>query len=347
MPEDRRFRTVTVVGLGAVGGSVAKGMLRRLPGVPVFGVDPDGASAALAARDGVRVQPALGDCDVQGGAVVFATPIDATLRLVRETAPLWRAAALATDVASLKAPVMDAAARGAATAATAAGAAAPSPAAAGAAAPSPAAAGAAAPSPFVGSHPMCGTERSGWEAARADLFDGARVWLCPAAVGGAAVGRAATRADAARSDADTPRSDADAAVSDAGPARDGPEAAARAFWRLLGARPRSIGAARHDRAMSMVSHLPQLLANALAATLDDAGLAADLLGPGGRDMTRLAGSSPSMWLPLLAAAAEDDAAALLALEGWIGRVRDMLRAGDADGLEALMERGGRWLAAGG
>lgn len=265
-----------------MGGSVAKGVLRRLPGVPVFGVDPDGESAARAARDGVRVVPRLRDCDVDGGVVVFAAPLDATVRLVRETAPVWRGAALATDVASLKAGVLEAASA------------------------------APASSPFVGAHPMCGSERSGYSAARADLFDSTRVWLCPAATGDAASGA---------------------------------EAAARGFWSMLGARPRTIAAERHDRVMALVSHLPQLLSNALAATLEDAGVSAGQLGPGGRDMTRLAGSSPSMWLPLLEAAAGEDAAALRAVEHRIAAIRGMLESGDLRGVETLMDRGGRWVSA--
>ena len=302
MPEGGRFRTVTVAGLGAMGGSVAKGVLRRLPGVPVFGVDPDGESAGRAARDGVRVAPSLRDCDVDGGVVVFAAPLDATVRLVGETARVWRSAALATDVASLKTAVMAAASR-----AMAGGAGASDSSASGAMPPA-----AMASPPFVGAHPMCGSERSGYAAARADLFVGARVWLCPAGT--------------------------DDRAGDA-------EALARAFWTMLGARPRRITAERHDRVMARASHLPQLLSNALAATLEDAGLSAGLLGPGGRDMTRLAGSGPSMWLPLLEALAGEDASALLAVERRIAAIRKMLEAGDLRGLETLMERGRRWVAA--
>lgn len=294
MPEGARFRTVTVVGLGTMGGSVAKGALRRLPGVPVFGVDPDGENSGLAARDGVRVVPSLQHCDVDAGVVVFAAPLDATVRLVRETAAVWGRAALATDVASLKVAVLEAAT--------------------GAAAQADRPPDSPTSRPFVGAHPMCGSERSGYLAGRADLFVGARVWLCPA-----------PNAD--------PASDA--------------EVGARAFWSMLGARPCTIPAARHDRMMALVSHLPQLLSNALAVTLEDAGMSADLLGPGGTDMTRLAGSSPSMWLPLLEAAAGEDSAALLALERRIAAIREMLEDGDLQDLETVMDRGRRWVSAGG
>lgn len=292
MTEGALFRTVTVVGLGAVGGSVAKAVLRRAPGVPVFGIEPDRKSAGLAARDGVQVMGRLGDRDLGGGVVVFAAPLDATVRLVRETGAVWRRAALTTDVASLKVAVLKAA-EGAVQAVEGAEPAQPHPA------------------PFVGAHPMCGSERSGYAAARDDLFEGARVWLCPAA----------------------------------GEESAGGESAARAFWTMLGGVPRAIPAKRHDRIMASASHLPQLLANALAATLEDAGVTPNLLGPGGRGMTRLAGSNPAMWLSLLAAAAPEDAAALLAVERQIAAIRRMLASGDASGLEELMNRGRRWVSA--
>ena len=248
------FRSVTVVGLGVMGGSVARAVLARLPGTPVFGIDPAPGCATMAARDGVEVLAGLADAEVAGGVVVFAAPLDVTVKLVRETAATWGRAALATDVASLKHPVLAAAA-------------------------SPPAAAAAQPDVFVGAHPMCGSERSGYAAARADLFEGADVWICP------------------ESERVPPE-----------PAPSGPEpdpalhrdavARATAFWTALGGRPRMISAARHDRVMAWTSHLPQLLAGALAAVLHDQGITRDQLGPGGRGMTRLAGSSPAMWRPL-------------------------------------------------
>ena len=107
------FRSVTVVGLGVMGGSVARAVLARLPGTPVFGIDPDPGCATMAARDGVEVLAGLeglADAEVAGGVVVFAAPLDVTVKLVRETAATWGQAALATDVASLKHPVLAAAA---------------------------------------------------------------------------------------------------------------------------------------------------------------------------------------------------------------------------------------------
>src|SRR5262249_22263985 len=112
---------------------------------------------------------------------------------------------------------------------------------------------------FVGSHPMAGDHRSGWRAARRGLCSGARVCLCA-----------------------TDRTPAELVGR------------ADAFWRGLDAHPMTIDASAHDRTLAWTSHLPHLVSAALALALRDAGVKRDELGPGGRDITRLAGSSPEM-----------------------------------------------------
>ena len=140
---------------------------------------------------------------------------------------------------------------------------------------------------FVGGHPMAGAERGGFEAARADLFAGAP-W---ALVGG-------------------------------GPAR----AAVAALVRQLGARPVACGAEEHDRAVAFTSHLPQLLATALAAELEARGdaLAAELVGPAGRDLLRLAASPWAVWSDVLEHNREEVERALDAVRGRAGQPADAL-----------------------
>ena len=69
--------------------------------------------------------------------------------------------------------------------------------------------------------------------------------------------------------------------------------------RRIGARPVWVGAEQHDYAVGLTSHLPQLLAVALASflydRLDENGLPITLAGPGLRDTLRLAGSPYSTW----------------------------------------------------
>ena len=69
--------------------------------------------------------------------------------------------------------------------------------------------------------------------------------------------------------------------------------------RAIGARPEWVDAETHDWAVGIVSHLPQLLAIALARTVqdetDETGLPLSLAGPGLQDVLRLAGSPYGMW----------------------------------------------------
>ncbi|MGF1663535.1 MAG: prephenate dehydrogenase [Kineosporiaceae bacterium] len=120
---------------------------------------------------------------------------------------------------------------------------------------------------FVGGHPMAGRERSGPLAARADLFE-ARPWVVTATPG----------------------------TSDAARARVG------SLARDLGAVVVDMGAAEHDEAVAVVSHLPQLAASLVAARLRGAGdRAVGLAGQGLRDVTRIAASDPVLWAQILAA----------------------------------------------
>lgn len=315
--------TVVVVGLGAMGGSVAKASAARLPAVRVQGVDPSPANAAMAARDGVEIVGRLDECRLAGSAVVYAAPLDATVALVEAEAALWSRAALVTDVAGLKAPVLAAARR------TGSGA-------------------------FVGAHPMCGSESAGYGAARADLFEGATIWLCPVAEDAApcGVGDAETDADASGAGvsktgavaSDRGASGTNAVASDHGVAATDALARAEAFWRALGGRPRVVDPVWHDWTMSRASHLPQLVAWTLAGVLADEGVARADLGAGGRDMTRLAASPPQMWLPLLDVAAADDAEALERLEQALAGVRKALAAGDAAAVRKTIREAGRWVS---
>ena len=160
---------------------------------------------------------------------------------------------------------------------------------------------------FVGSHPMAGDHRSGWAAARRGLFDGARVCLTP-----------------------THRS-APAAVR-----------RVRALWKSLGARPESISAAAHDRLVAAASHLPQLVSSSLAAELGRAGVGRSLLGPGGRDVTRLAGADSRMWLAI----ATDNADLIAPLVRSQGRVLTRLAAaldrGDRAAVASLFATARAW-----
>jgi len=126
---------------------------------------------------------------------------------------------------------------------------------------------------FLGGHPMAGKEISGIAAADGELFRGSKYAL----IGESAAGNAEPR---------------DARVTK--------------FFALiekLGAEPVWLNEDAHDRAAAIVSHLPQLLAVALAGVVrdqtDETGLPVTLAGRGLRDALRLAGSPYSVWRDII------------------------------------------------
>jgi prephenate dehydrogenase len=156
---------------------------------------------------------------------------------------------------------------------------------------------------FIGGHPLAGAETAGVENARADLFEGARWYLTP-----------------------TERS--------SGLLYD----RLQRLLSSLGARPQAIDPRGHDRLMATISHLPHVLANALA------GEAADSLvqgserlpdvGPSFRDMTRVAGSNPAIWADIFASNREAVAASVDSVGERLREAARLIRAGDREALAA-------------
>lgn len=158
----------------------------------------------------------------------------------------------------------------------------------------------------IGTHPLAGTHGVGFAAAVADMFRGAMVSV-------------EARADA--------RQRADAEL----------------LWSLLGAAQVTYETAEdHDRRMAWVSHLPQLAATAVASTLSRARCRSGQLGPGGRDVTRLAESSLAVWLPILDRAPHETVDSLAALERAIAGIRELVERRDWTSLSRLWEEARRW-----
>jgi prephenate dehydrogenase len=129
---------------------------------------------------------------------------------------------------------------------------------------------------FIGSHPMAGSERTGFAAARAGLYQNAACILTPPP--------------------NTPRGDVER-LGD--------------FWKALGCRIYEMGALEHDEAVAKISHLPHIAAalTTLAAFRPEPGVT-ELAAGGLRDTTRVASGDPEMWCEILM---ENRAALLTAL----------------------------------
>jgi len=118
--------------------------------------------------------------------------------------------------------------------------------------------------------------------------------------------------------------------------------AVQSMWQALGARVRPIDADAHDRLMVWASHLPQMISNVVARAMAEAGLTVSDLGPGGRDLTRLAGSSPEMWTGLLAEANEENVRAIESVQRSLEAVRTALSERSLDEVADLMRTTREW-----
>lgn len=153
---------------------------------------------------------------------------------------------------------------------------------------------------FVGSHPMAGTEHTGFKAAKVDLFQRATCMVTP------------------------DESTHPEAVS-----------AATKFWESVGCRVVTIGAQEHDECVALISHLPHVVAGTIVRAVAARNPHAfQVVGPGFRDTTRVASGPPGMWVGILR---ENAPAVINALDGLVAQIADLrkLLADPATGDEAL------------
>lgn len=262
LPEDRR--PLCILGLGLIGGSLMRDA--QAAGWPVFGWNRSEKTVTRARRDGYDVsgdlEATLRRAEEADALLILGVPMPALSSLldaISQHAPTCGF----TDVTSVKQEVHDLVeAKGMSDR-------------------------------FVGGHPMAGTANSGWQATMHGLFRGA-VWVVTydnareLAGAGAGAGAAASTGS---STAEAPSADADATS----------KRWLDTWVRVVGL-AEEVGASvipaiarRHDSAVGRVSHLPHILAEALAVAGDSGGpLALSLAASSFRDGTRVAGTDPDL-----------------------------------------------------
>jgi len=272
------IQELAIVGVGLLGGSVAKaaragGLARRIVGV---------------GRDVARLQPAVDDGSLDAATIeletgvreadfiLLAAPVLAIEGLLER---VWRAASdgtVITDVGSTKRNIVRAAERLAAR----------------------------RPLAFVGSHPLAGSEQSGYGVARAGLFRGATVVVTPTE--GTELGALKRVTE---------------------------------FWEALGARVSSLDPETHDRTVAAISHLPHLIACAL---VDGAGrvepAALELAARGFRDTTRIAAGDPDVWTEIFLANRDALSASVGAFRAALDDLQRAIDAGAPEPLRAALAR---------
>lgn len=249
-----RLGTVAIVGVGLIGGSVGMTLRARRLADHIVGIgrDPTRLSAAIrrGAIDSAQTDLARGVAEAD--VAVVCTPVGRIVEDSVAAALHGPSHLLVTDAGSSKAAIV------ASVEATP-----------------------CAREKFVGAHPIAGSERSGVEAASADLFLDRCCILAP-----------------------TDRTSAERLGR------------ARAFWGSLGCNVSEMSPQSHDQALALTSHLPHVVSSALAGVVPT-----ELLGYSAgafRDGTRVAASDATLWAEIFLA---NRGNLLHALERFEGRLR--------------------------
>lgn len=152
---------------------------------------------------------------------------------------------------------------------------------------------------YIGSHPIAGSDRSGIDDAKADLFKSAQCIITP-----------------------TEDSDTESLRKIA------------FLWESLGAKIRFMDPYKHDEVYGAISHLPHVVAYALVNTIGDVDSEfIEYAGQGFKDTTRIALSSPKMWRDIVIKNRENLIRYIDILIGNLEKMKKLLENADAEGIE--------------
>lgn len=269
------YRHVALIGVGLLGGSIGSALRRGQLAERVVGYGRKRETLALAVQQGVCDQATTDfEAAVRGADLaIVCTPVQTVAKLALAAEPLLAEGGFITDVGSVKASIVaEVEANGGRR--------------------------------FVGSHPMAGSEKTGVEHSRADLFAGALSFVTPALASDPALVQRTVE-----------------------------------FWSRLGCRVKQVSPEAHDVCVAATSHVPHLIASALAASTPDDVL--DCVAGGWKDSTRVAAGDVEMWRQIVC---ENRAAAVAGLDRFLAAadtMRRSLAAGDDDVWVRILEEGKR------
>lgn len=262
----RNFDTITIIGVGLIGGSIGMAVKKRGIAREVVGVFRHRSTMKRALKYGaidtgvMDMREGVKDADL----IILATPVHAIPVLAAEAARFAKKGAIMTDAGSTKAWIVNEV---------------------------HAALGSSPRVTFVGSHPMAGSEHAGVEFATRDLFAGSPCIVTK-----------------------TPRTDRRALTR------------VKAFWQALGGKVKVMSPTEHDKAVSLISHLPHVIAFSLAGAVP--AKAMECAAEGFKDTTRIASSEPELWADILLTNKKALLNASRAFESYYRKVLRAILAGD-------------------
>lgn len=280
MTQAPAFKQLCVIGLGLIGGSLAQALRAadEVGRVVAWGRNPE--RLEIGKKLGVIDDYSLDLAEAVAGSdiVLIGTPTQIAEQTLRDLAPLMREDMIVTDVASVKGNLQRAAQT----------------------------IWSEWPENLVLGHPIAGSEQSGVEASRADLFRHHRVILTPQPA--------------------NPRSVL---------------ARVRLLWELAGAEVVEMDVDTHDRVLARTSHLPHVLAYALVDALAQGDTAEDVFrfaAGGFKDFTRIASSDPTMWHDIALANRDALLESMDDFSANLQQLREAIERGDGDTLATVFQR---------
>ncbi len=267
------WNSVTIVGVGLIGGSLAAAVKSRGIAQSVVGYGRNLERLNDAKNTGL-IDVATVDPETAADSewIIFCTPVDKIIPGIETLLPFCKPDTILTDAGSVKATICHQAATIIPDGVT-----------------------------FIGSHPLAGSEKNGFEHAEADLF-AERVCVI------------------------TPLPDTDRELV----------SRLKAFWEAVGSNVLTMLPEEHDAGLAETSHLPHIVAAALAAKLSDENR--DLASTGFADTTRIASGLPELWTSIVTSNADEAIRQIDEYRDVLNQFRDALAKQDHDALQQLFQR---------
>lgn len=271
----KRWNTVTIIGVGLIGGSIGLALRRNDLAENIIGVGRRASSLRNAKKCGAVTSTTtdLSKGVAKADLIVVCTPVGDIVEHVQQSVLHAQGNPIITDAGSTKSAIVESLDGKLPTGIR-----------------------------FIGSHPLAGSEKTGPLSARADLFDNRTVIVTPT--------RRSRSSDVDR---------------------------VEGFWSSLGANVCRMTAKAHDKAVASVSHLPHLVAAALAAATPKRHL--PVAATGWSDTTRIAAGDVGLWLEILMQNRDYTLQSLGEFEKWLAKFRTALENGNVSQITKLLEAG--------
>ncbi|MCA9006140.1 MAG: prephenate dehydrogenase [Planctomycetaceae bacterium] len=269
------FKTIGVIGVGLLGGSIAAAARQRNLAETILGAGRNPSRMRAAQQAGLldRGTTNIAETAAQSDLVIVCTPVNQIVQFIQTVAQNSRPGTIITDVGSTKQKIFKQL-KGTLPAGVT----------------------------FVASHPLAGSEKSGFEFSDQNLFQDRPCVITPEeSVPAEAVSRV------------------------------------RQFWEALGMHVLQTTPEQHDLILAETSHLPHVVASALAATL--AAENTRYTSTGFRDTTRIAGGDPALWIEILLSNRDAIVTSLDKYAQSLQQFRDAIQNNDEKHLRQLLEDG--------